>query len=147
MCQILCLDRQTQLVSQVLSGLVSLINVHGYLQSALRLADLGSFVHDQVEWAGMAVFHKLSKHSAPVRAALADQTINYVTAALSVVAGLAWNDAVKAAITYFFPAQASNIAAQFLYAALMTVVVVVLTLVLRRIIGLVRPKDCIEDEK
>lgn len=89
----------------------------------------------------MAVFHKLSKHSAEVRAALADQTINYVTAALSVVAGLAWNDAVKAAITYFFPAEASNIAAQFIYALAMTVIVVVLTIILRRVIGLVKPRD------
>ena len=89
----------------------------------------------------MAVFHKLSKHSAEVRAALADQTINYVTAALSVVAGLTWNDAVKAAITYFFPAEASNIAAQFIYALAMTVIVVVLTIILRRVIGLVKPRD------
>jgi hypothetical protein len=85
------------------------------------------------------VIQKLSERSREARAALADQTMAYVTAALSVVAGLAWNDAVKAAITYYFPAQASSIAAQFLYAILMTVVVVVLTMILRRVIGLVRP--------
>jgi lysylphosphatidylglycerol synthetase-like protein (DUF2156 family) len=72
-------------------------------------------------------------------------TMAYVTAALSVVAGLAWNDAVKAAITYYFPAQTSSIAAQFLYAVLMTVIVVLLTIILRRVIGLVKPK--IEDPK
>lgn len=89
----------------------------------------------------MAVLNKLSKHSAEVRVALADQTINYVTAALSVVAGLAWNDAVKSAITYFFPTQASNIAAQFIYALAMTVIVVLLTIILRRVIGLVKPRE------
>jgi len=86
------------------------------------------------------VIEKVHAHSKEVRAALADQTMSYVTAALSVVAGLAWNDAVKAAITHFFPAETSSIAAQFLYALLMTVVVVLLTLVLRRVIGLVKPK-------
>lgn len=86
------------------------------------------------------VIEKVHAQSKEVRAAFADQTMSYVTAALSVVAGLAWNDAVKAAITHFFPAEASSIAAQFLYALLMTVVVVLLTLVLRRVIGLVKPK-------
>jgi|GEM_PF-1503883 len=86
------------------------------------------------------VFSKFGEKSVEVRAALADQTMAYVTAALSVVAGLAWNDAVKAAITYYFPAQASSIAAMFLYAVLMTAVVVILTLILRRVIGLVKPR-------
>lgn len=87
------------------------------------------------------VFEKLKSNSKEVRLALADQTLGYVTAALSVVAGLAWNDAVKAAINYFFPAQTSSIAAQFIYAGVMTVVIVVLTLLVRRVIGLVRPSD------
>jgi hypothetical protein len=86
------------------------------------------------------VFKRLGKHSVEVREALADQTMAYVTAALSVVAGLAWNDAVKAAITFYFPAQTSSIAAQFLYAIAMTAIVVLLTLILRRVIGLVKPK-------
>lgn len=73
--------------------------------------------------------------------------MGYVTAALSLVAGLAWNDAVKAAITYYFPAQTSSITAQFLYAIAMTVIVVLLTLVLRRVIGLVKPKAVSEDNK
>lgn len=89
----------------------------------------------------MAVLKRIGEQSVEVRAALADQTMSYVTAALSVVAGLAWNDAVKAAITYYFPAQTSSITAQFLYAGFMTVIVVVLTLVLRRVIGLVKPKS------
>jgi hypothetical protein len=87
------------------------------------------------------VIQKLSKKSVEVRAVFADQAMSYVTAALSVVAGLAWNDAVKAAITYFFPAQTSNIAAQFIYALAMTFIVVVLTMILRRVIGLVKPKQ------
>jgi hypothetical protein len=86
------------------------------------------------------VIQHLSERSREARTALADQTMGYVTAALSLVAGLAWNDAVKAAITFYFPAQTSSIAAQFLYAGLMTLVVVLLTLLLRRVIGLVKPK-------
>ncbi len=86
------------------------------------------------------VIQQLNERSREARTALADQTMGYVTAALSLVAGLAWNDAVKAAITFYFPAQTSSIAAQFLYAGLMTLVVVLLTLLLRRVIGLVKPK-------
>lgn len=87
------------------------------------------------------VIQKLSKKSVEVRTAFADQAMSYVTAALSVVAGLAWNDAVKAAINYFFPAQTSSIAAQFIYATAMTFVVVVLTMILRRVLGLVKLKQ------
>lgn len=83
---------------------------------------------------------KLKQSSREVREAIADQTMGYITAALSVVAGLAWNDAIKAAITYFFPAESSSILAQFVYALAMTVVVVLLTLLIRRVIGLVKPK-------
>jgi hypothetical protein len=86
------------------------------------------------------ILRRVGNKSVEVRQALADQTMGYVTAALSVVAGLAWNDAVKAAITYLFPAEELSIAAQFLYALVMTVIVVLLTMILRRVIGLVKPK-------
>lgn len=64
-----------------------------------------------------------------------EQTVGYVVAACSLIAGLAWNDAVKAVITYFFPADdAESIAAKFIYAAVMTIVVVVFTIVVKRML-------------
>jgi uncharacterized membrane protein YidH (DUF202 family) len=83
----------------------------------------------------------VGKKGHEVRSAFADQTMNYVTAALSLVAGLAWNDAIKSAIEFLFPLEKNNILAQFIYAIVLTTVVVILTLVLRRLIGLVKPKE------
>ncbi|NBX51723.1 hypothetical protein EBT25_17750 [bacterium] len=62
-----------------------------------------------------------------------EQTLGFITAALSLVAGLAWNDAITAMIKEVFPSGASNLLAKFFYAALVTVVVVVLSLVVQKI--------------
>jgi len=53
-----------------------------------------------------------------------DQTAGYVTAALGLVAGLAWNDAIKSLIEAVFPFAATGIFAKFLYAVIITLVVV-----------------------
>lgn len=84
------------------------------------------------------LLRELKEQGSEVRAALADQTLAYVTAALSLIAGLAWNDAVKALIEYLFPKATDGLAAQFIYASLMTIVVVLLTLLLRRLFGIVK---------
>ena len=60
------------------------------------------------------------------------QTVGYITAALGLIAGLAWNDAIKSLIEYFFPAE-QNMPAKFIYAVLITIVVVVLTMYLSRL--------------
>ncbi len=57
-----------------------------------------------------------------------ERTVGYVTAAFGLVAGLAWNDAIKALIDMLFPASAgSSIVAKFTYAAILTVFVVLIT--------------------
>ena len=43
------------------------------------------------------------------------------------VAGLAWNDAVKALIEFVFPVDKSSIWVKFLYAVIVTAVVVIAT--------------------
>ncbi|PIQ91443.1 MAG: hypothetical protein COV70_03660 [Parcubacteria group bacterium CG11_big_fil_rev_8_21_14_0_20_39_22] len=63
-----------------------------------------------------------------------DRSIGYVTAALSLVAGLAWNDAVKALIEYVYPLKANNVTAKFVYAFLITIVVVILTMVIAKVL-------------
>lgn len=54
------------------------------------------------------------------------KTIGYVSAALGLVAGLAWNDAIKSAIEAVFPLGTGSIWAKFIYALLVTVAVVIL---------------------
>ena len=55
------------------------------------------------------------------------QTIGYMTAALGLVAGLAWNDAVKTLIESVYPAQGNSVAAKFVYAIVITLLIVVVS--------------------
>lgn len=61
-----------------------------------------------------------------IRKALREQTIGYVTAALGLVAGLAWNDAIGTLISFIFPLSKNTLWAKFIYAILVTLLVVFL---------------------
>jgi hypothetical protein len=64
------------------------------------------------------------------------QTITYVMSAFGIVAGLAWNDAIKALIEHFYPfGSANGLAAKFVYAVIVTIIVVLVTLQLIRWAG------------
>jgi len=69
------------------------------------------------------------------RSAMKNQTIGYVAGAFSLVAGLAWNDAVKALIESLFPLDSSSIWVKFIYAILITIVVVLLTQYIFRVLS------------
>lgn len=69
-----------------------------------------------------------------------DEALGYITTAMGLVAGLAWNDAVKAFIEHFFPVSKNTLLAKFLYAALITVFAV---FVAKSFIG----KDADEEKK
>ena len=61
---------------------------------------------------------------------------SYITAGLGLVAGLAWNEAIKSLIDYFFPPSGGNgLLAKFAYALIITVVVVIISLYLARILS------------
>lgn len=68
----------------------------------------------------------------------------YITAGFGVVAGLAWNDAIKAFIEEFFPQENSNLLAKFSYAVIITIIVVVISLYL---VKLLRTEQKKEDKK
>ena len=56
------------------------------------------------------------------------QAAGYIGAAFGLVAGLAWNYAIKALIETIYPQGASGgITAKFIYAAVITVIVVIVT--------------------
>lgn len=61
------------------------------------------------------------------------KTLDYITAGFGIVAGLAWNEAIKSLINYAYPGSGGGIFAMFLYAIVITLVVVVLMMYLRRI--------------
>lgn len=64
-----------------------------------------------------------------VRKQIRKQSLGYILAAFGFVAGLAWNDAIKALIDFAFPLGTDGLVAKFLYAAVVTIVVIVVTIV------------------
>ena len=55
-----------------------------------------------------------------------EKIMDLIIAGFGLVAALAWNDAIKALFSLVFP-QASNVIAQFIYAILITIIMVVIT--------------------
>lgn len=71
---------------------------------------------------------KKNKLSSQVR----QQIVGYIVAALSLVAGLAWNDAVKSIIEHFFYANSNSLWAKVIYAFLLSVLVALVSYFLLR---------------
>lgn len=62
-----------------------------------------------------------------------EKTVGYILAAMGFVAGLAWNEAIKSLIEYFYPASQNGLTAKFIYAILITIVVVLISTYLVRL--------------
>lgn len=71
--------------------------------------------------------------SAELEREVREKTLGYIVTSFGLVAGLAWNDAIKAFIDGFFPEKGSGLRAKFIYALLMTVFVVAVSLYLSRL--------------
>jgi formate/nitrite transporter FocA (FNT family) len=82
----------------------------------------------------MSSLEEVKEKAKKVRDTTREQTMGFITAALSLVAGLAWNDAITSMIKEVFPGGASNLLAKFVYALTVTVVVVALSLLVRKIL-------------
>ena len=78
------------------------------------------------------VLDKVKQESQTLRAEVRERTLGFITAGLGLVAGLAWNDAIKALIEYLFPLDKNGLLAKFLYAVVITLVVVFLSVYLVR---------------
>jgi len=63
------------------------------------------------------------------------KTLGYISGALGFVAGLAWNEAIITMIDNLFPLSKDTATVKFIYAALITVLVVILVRYLERIIN------------
>ena len=68
-----------------------------------------------------------------IRNEVRERTVGYIAAAFSVVAGLAWNDAVKALIEFIFPLKENTLSAKFVYAVLVTIAAVIFTMYLAKL--------------
>lgn len=77
---------------------------------------------------------KFAEKRSKIRKEVRERTFTYLVAAFSLVASLAWNEAVKSLIDYFLPAGTNTLMAKFVYAVFITVLVVVLTIYLEKIL-------------
>lgn len=79
--------------------------------------------------------HKVREEGKALQKEMRERTLGFITAGLGLVAGLAWNDAIKALIEYLFPLGKNSIPAKFIYAVLVSIIVVVLSTYLMRLLG------------
>ncbi len=75
-----------------------------------------------------------------------EKTLGYIITSFGLVAGLAWNDAIKAFIERFFDEPGDGLKAKFLYAIILTVAVVSVSLYLSRIFKVEKKKKEKEEE-
>lgn len=68
-----------------------------------------------------------------IKKELNGKILGYVLAGLGLVAGLAWNDAIKSLIEHLFPLQQNTVWAKVVYALLITIFVVFLSFYLTKI--------------
>ncbi len=54
-----------------------------------------------------------------------EKILGYLTAAFGLVVGLAWNDAIKALIDSLYPSDQAGIIAKFIYAIVLTIVLII----------------------
>jgi len=78
-------------------------------------------------------FKKIKKEQVNLRKEIKERTVGYILAAFGFVVGLAWNEAIKSAIDQFFPNSGNGILIKFIYAFLMTIIIVLITIYLLRV--------------
>lgn len=79
------------------------------------------------------MLEKLKAEEQNLRRTFHERIISSIVAALGLVAGLAWNEAIKALIEFLFPFGKETLLPKFGYAVIMTLVVTVLIYYLARL--------------
>lgn len=82
--------------------------------------------------------YKIKKEVSGIKREMRNKIVGYITAAFGLIAGLAWNDAIKSLIEYFFPQGANSIWLKFVYAVVITLLVVIVSVYMMKVL---------EDEK
>ncbi|MCX6763392.1 MAG: DUF5654 family protein [Candidatus Moranbacteria bacterium] len=77
---------------------------------------------------------RIKEESRAIKQEVNKKLVTYITAGFGLVAGLAWNEAIKAFIEYFFPLKADTLLAKLIYALAITLVLVLISVYLARIL-------------
>lgn len=70
---------------------------------------------------------KITKTGRALQKEIQEKAVSYILAAFGLIAGLAWNDAIKAFIESVFPSSDDTIVAKFIYALVLTAAIVVIS--------------------
>ena len=81
----------------------------------------------------MSNLEKIKKEGAKLKSEVREKVVGYIGAGLGVIVSLAWNEAIKALIEHLFPLQKDTILAKFIYAGIMTLVLVFVTIYVAKI--------------
>ncbi|MEI6596699.1 MAG: DUF5654 family protein [bacterium] len=80
-------------------------------------------------------FEKIKTESSKISREVKEKTLGFIITAFGLVAGLAWNEAIQSLIKSFFAVDKDSVWVKFIYAIVMTVVVVIITVYLTRFFG------------
>jgi Na+/proline symporter len=86
-------------------------------------------------WSFMAPIRKKIKEEINgINKEVRSRVAGYIAAAFGLVAGLAWNEAIKSFIEVFFPMDQTGVLAKFIYAIIITLVLVFVSVYIVRIL-------------
>jgi len=88
--------------------------------------------------------NKIKKESEEIKTEARQRMIEYVLAAFGLVAGLAWNEAIKSLIEYIFPLSRNTLLLKFIYAILITLVLVFIS---SHLVKLLKAEEETEEKK
>ncbi|MCH8049194.1 hypothetical protein IH979_00600 [Patescibacteria group bacterium] len=75
---------------------------------------------------------KAKKEGEAITVRVREKAVGYLLAGFGIVAGLAWNEAMKELIEVLYPIDQNSLVAKFIYAAAMTLLVVIASAVFLR---------------
>jgi len=78
---------------------------------------------------------KIKDSSREIKREVREKTSGYILAAFGLVAALAWNEAIKGLIEFFFPISKNTILAKFIYAVAITFVVVIVSVYITKLLS------------
>ena len=92
------------------------------------------------KWVGnvlkmQSIKEKIKQRSKEIKREVGQKTASYILAAFGLVAALAWNEAIRGLIEYFFPVSKNTILVKFIYAAGLTFLVVIVSVYITRLLS------------
>lgn len=82
----------------------------------------------------MSKIEKIKTEGHKIRREVNKKLFTYMTAGIGLVVGLAWNDAIKTFIEYYFPLDGNTLLAKFIYALVITIGLAIFSYYLNKIL-------------